>query len=246
VATVVPNWETTPDGTTTYEVLLTERALLRYADLRLWLGTAAATPATGGVPKVAIEAAGDFVQAAADKVWASATRTLTALGASLVQEIWDRATSALTTVGSIGKLIVDNLNATISSRASQTSADTIAGFLDTEIAAILALLDTEIAAIKAKTDLLPEGIKKNQALNNFVFLMVDANDHVTGKTGLSITATRSLDGGSFAACANAATEIASGLYKINLAASDLNADVVALRFTGTGADATIVKVKTSP
>lgn len=72
-----------------------------------WLNTAAATPATAGVPKVAIEAAGDFAQGAADKVWSTATRTLTSLGASLVQEIWDRATSALTTVGSIGKRLAD-------------------------------------------------------------------------------------------------------------------------------------------
>lgn len=39
VATVTPNWETTPDATTTYEVLLTEAALLRYADLQLWRGS---------------------------------------------------------------------------------------------------------------------------------------------------------------------------------------------------------------
>lgn len=83
----------------------------------------------------------EFAQAAADKVWASAARTLTSLGASLVQEIWDRATSALTTAGSIGKLLVDNLNATVSSRASQTSVDTIDDFVD-----------AEVAAIKAKTD----------------------------------------------------------------------------------------------
>jgi hypothetical protein len=80
----------------------------------------------------------------ATSVWASGTRTLTSLGASLVQEIWDRATSALTTVGSIGKLIVDNLNATVSSRASQTTLDTLDDFVD-----------TEVAAIKAKTDNLP-------------------------------------------------------------------------------------------
>jgi len=35
VASVAPNWETTPDGTTTYEVLLTEASILRFADLRL-------------------------------------------------------------------------------------------------------------------------------------------------------------------------------------------------------------------
>lgn len=58
------------------------------------------------------------------------------LAASAVQAIWDALTSALTTVGSIGKLLVDNVNATISSRASQTSLDTVDDFLDTEIAAI--------------------------------------------------------------------------------------------------------------
>jgi hypothetical protein len=88
--------------------------------------------------------ADSFAQAAADKVWSSAARTLTSLGASLVQEIWDRATSALATAGSIGKLIVDNLNATITSRSSQASVDTVDDFLD-----------TEVAAIKAKTDLIP-------------------------------------------------------------------------------------------
>lgn len=46
-----------------------------------------------------------------------------ALSAGGVQAIWDALTSALTTVGSIGKLIVDNLNAAISSRSSHSAAD---------------------------------------------------------------------------------------------------------------------------
>lgn len=66
------------------------------------------------------------------------------LSSAGVQAIWDALTSALTTVGSIGKLLVDNINATISSRASQTSVDTIDDYID-----------TEVAAIKAKTDNLP-------------------------------------------------------------------------------------------
>jgi hypothetical protein len=41
-----------------------------------------------------------------------------ALSAAGVQAIWDALTSALTTVGSIGKLLVDNINATISSRST--------------------------------------------------------------------------------------------------------------------------------
>lgn len=87
-----------------------------------------------------IQAAGDFAQAAADKVWSSATRTLTAFGFSVtvgtnndkngyalsatgIQDIWDALTTALTTAGSIGKLLVDNVNATISSRSSHSAAD---------------------------------------------------------------------------------------------------------------------------
>ncbi len=75
--------------------------------------------------------------------------------------------------------------------------------------------------------------------------MVDAIDHVTGKTGLTVTATRSIDGGAFASCANAPTEVSSGVYAIDLAAADLNGTVITLRFTGTGADATLLTVKTS-
>lgn len=54
-------------------------------------------------------------------VWANATRSLTdkagfSLSSAGVQAIWDALTSALTTTGSIGKRIVDNLDATVSSR----------------------------------------------------------------------------------------------------------------------------------
>lgn len=96
----------------------------------------------------------DILQTAADKVWGTAARTLTAfsfavdISATGLAAIWDRATSALTTVGSIGKRIVDfltgdafirigaagagltalgdtriaNLDATITSRSSHTAA----------------------------------------------------------------------------------------------------------------------------
>lgn len=88
-------------------------------------------------------------------------------------------------------------------------------------------------------------IKKNTALANFMFLMVDSTDHITPKTGLTITATRSIDGAVFAACVNSATEVANGMYKINLAATDLNGDVITLRFTGTGADARLITIVTT-
>lgn len=46
------------------------------------------------------------------------------LSSAAVQAIWDALTSALTTAGSIGKLLVDNINATISSRSTYAGGDT--------------------------------------------------------------------------------------------------------------------------
>ena len=49
------------------------------------------------------------------------------LSAGGIQAIWDALTSALTTAGSIGKLLVDNVNATISSRLASASITLSAG-----------------------------------------------------------------------------------------------------------------------
>lgn len=147
--------------------------------------------------------------------------------------------------------------------------DTVIGYIDTEVAAILAAVDTEIAAIKAVTDQFvfttanqvdataitvsdktgysltaDIRLKKNTAFSNFQFLMVDATDFATPETGVSVSAERVIDGGSFAACANSAAEVANGLYRINLDASDLNGDCITFRFTGTGCADTFLTVFT--
>ncbi len=93
---------------------------------------------------------------------------------------------------------------------------------------------------------LPSRITKNVALNNFMFLMIDSADHITGKTGLTVTAQRSIDGAAFASCANAVSEVSNGIYKINLAAADLNGNVITLLFTATGADARLITIVTQP
>ncbi len=54
------------------------------------------------------------------------------------------------TSGQAGYIIGTYINASISSRASQTSVDTIDDYVDTEIAAILAAVDTEIATILSR------------------------------------------------------------------------------------------------
>ena len=80
-----------------------------------------------------------------------------ALSSAGIQAIWDVLTSALTTVGSIGKLIVDNINATISSRSSHTAANvrTEMDSNSTQLAKLGtpdgASVSADIAAIKAET-----------------------------------------------------------------------------------------------
>jgi hypothetical protein len=89
------------------------------------------------------------------------------------------------------------------------------------------------------------GIKKNTALTAFPFLMTDSTTHAPA-TGLTVTATRSIDGAAFGACANSVAEIANGWYKITLAAADLNGNTIALKFTATGADQNNITIVTAP
>jgi hypothetical protein len=198
-----------------------------------------------------------------------------ALSAAGVQAIWDALTSALTTVGSVGKKLADWILGTDSKALVSTDAQDLSGTLDVNAKTVgdkagysisgtkttldalndlaqsdilsdaTAFAGASIAAIKAQTDNLPDGVKKNAALSNFMFLMVDSTDHVTPKTGLTVTATRSIDGAAFGACANSASELSNGVYKIDLAAADLNGDVITLRFTASGADDRLITVKTN-
>lgn len=85
--------------------------------------------------------------------------------------------------------------------------------------------------------------KKNTALAKFEFPMTDSTTHAP-KTGVTVTATRSIDGGAFASCANAVTELANGIYYIDLAATDLNGNVITLRFTGTASDDRLITIIT--
>lgn len=202
-----------------------------------------------------------------------------ALSSAGIQAIWDALTSALVTVGSVGKLLVDNINATISSRmatytqptgflaatfpatvASTTNITAATGVVlsgVTHTGAVIPTVTTvtndvgitqtgadKVWSTTART-LTNIGIKKNTALANFEFMLVDSTDHVTPKTGVTVTATRSIDGAAFGACANAVTELSNGIYKISLAAADLNGDVVTLRFTGTAADDRLLTIITT-
>lgn len=120
-------------------------------------------------------------------------------------------------------------------------------------------VDTEVAAIKAVTDLLPDAgalsslataaalttltttlnatrYQKNTGSQKVFFTLVDSTDHVTRKAGITVTATRSLNGAAFGSATGTVTEVASGVYYLTPSAGDINADDVVYRFTGTACD----------
>lgn len=91
----------------------------------------AATPAsvvgavgsvTGAVGSVTADVG--ITQAGADKVWASAARTLTAFSTALALSVWDVLETAIATASSIGLKLKTNLDAAISSRSTYAGADT--------------------------------------------------------------------------------------------------------------------------
>jgi hypothetical protein len=185
--------------------------------------------------------------AIADAICDEAINTGHAGANSLAKILYDNLNAPVATVDTVVDGIVTTLGAAgagLTTLATAANLAVVAGYLDTEVAAILAAVDTEVAAIKAKTDNLPEGIQKNTALNNFEFFMADSADHVSGKTGLTVTSARSIDGGAFGACANSAVQVGNGVYRIDLATTDLNGDIVTLRFSATGADDTVITIKT--
>jgi hypothetical protein len=110
--------------------------------------------------------------------------------------------------GTAGKIVGDNVNATISSRASQTSLDTLDDYVD-----------SEIGSIKTKTDQLVFTVA-NQ---------VDANALTGGGSGLTAAQTRSALG---LATANLDTQIAGLATPTNItsasgiAVSSIGANVV--------------------
>jgi hypothetical protein len=83
----------------------------------------------------------------ADAVWEEAIADHSGTAGSTAEALnaagsagdpWVTALPGAYGAGSAGKIVGDNLNATVSSRASQASVDAVDDFLDTEVAAILA------------------------------------------------------------------------------------------------------------
>lgn len=88
-------------------------------------------------------------------------------------------------------------------------------------------------------------VKKAAAFAKFPFMMTDSSAHAPA-TGKTVTATISKDGGSFAPLnsGDTVTEIANGIYEVDLDATDTNANNIILRFTASGCDDTFERITT--
>lgn len=79
---------------------------------------------------------------------------------------------------------------------------------------------------------------------NVMIFMTDSADHVTGKTGLTLTITASKDGAAFASISPTVTERGNGWYSLALDATMTNTlGDLALHVTGTGADPSDVAMR---
>jgi hypothetical protein len=261
--TVIPNWETTPSTDTTYDILQTDLLVVAAkANATAWNGTAIADDIYDLLGIVAIGTAqsvdATHIQLAAataitDDVIIGATvhvysstngfherRIITDWVSSTDTALVDAWTQ--TPTGTIKYIVYATAPGSVSSPipadlrwmlGGAQSATDLKDFADTGY---------DPATHKA-TALLGnvQGIKKNTAFADFTFPMYDGTDPTTLKTGLTVTATRSLAGAAFGSCANAVAEIGTtGVYVIDLAAADLNADAVGLRFTAAGAVPNII------
>jgi hypothetical protein len=73
-------------------------------------------------------------------------------GAASAGDPWTTALPGAYSAGSAGYIVGTNVNATVSSRASQTSVDTVDDFLDTEVAAIKAKTDSLTFTVSGQVD----------------------------------------------------------------------------------------------
>lgn len=87
---------------------------------------------------------------------------------------------------------------------------------------------------------------KNATYSDIPFKMIDSSDNVSGKTGLTITAKRSIDGGAFLNGTGTVSEISDGNYQYDASAADMNGNKIILRFTATGALPTEITLFTTP
>jgi hypothetical protein len=155
------------------------------------------TAATAATPTAAAVTGAVGSVTAGVTVTTNNDKTGYALSSAGIQAIWDALTSALTTVGSIGKLLVDNINAAIGSASTHSAADVWAvatrvltantNLNDPTPAAIRTEMDsnsTQLAAIVEDTNITVPGLiaALNDPTTAAIVAAIMAEDLESGKT----------------------------------------------------------------
>lgn len=162
----VDTWTTTPSGTIVYKIFATPPASATAIPAvnvtqvggsttdvsALATNVAAILVDTGTTLDTKLNTIDDFLDTEIAAIladtnelqtdWANGGRLDLLLdSASSAGDPWGTALPGAYGAGTAGKIIGDNINATISSRASQTSVDTVDDLLDTELAAVKTVVD---------------------------------------------------------------------------------------------------------
>jgi len=174
VATLAASWETTPDNTTAYTIVVTEFWAARQANVTAWNGTIVATPATAGIPDVNTKNAGNTAWAsgaitaasiATDAIDADALKSDAVAEIAVAVRDIDNTTPAGSSLGAAVNSAAsagDPWNTSIPGAYAAGKAGYIIGTnLDALVSSRLASAsytapsNSDITAIKAKTDNLP-------------------------------------------------------------------------------------------
>lgn len=235
--------------------LIVEADGMAYADAREWLGGTIATPTVTGVPEVDIT----YLLGTAwltpqtpgtpdvnvvqwnELATVALPLTPTVAGRQLDVSVGGEAGIDWANVGS-PTTPVDLSGTTISTSQTVASVSGAVGSVTGNVGGNVAGSVGSVTAAVAITS----NVKKNQALAGFQFLMTDSTNHAPA-TGLTVTVTRSIDGGAFAAgTLSAVTEVGNGTYAVDFGAGDLNGNVIVLQATAPASDTTFERIVTQP
>lgn len=181
-------------------------------------------PSGGSAPTVGQIADAVWDETLADHLTAGSTGA-SLNGAGSAGDPWTTALPGAYGAGTAGKIIGDNINATISSRATQTSVDTIDGIVDDILVDTGTTLQAEVDGIQADTEDIQSRLPAALVAGR-----IDASVGAMAADVVTAAAIAADAIGSSELAATAVTEIQSGLaLAVDLATVDTVVDAIKLK-----------------
>ena len=235
VATVGVAWGTVPDNTSVFTIAAfgpvqaTVSGTVN-ANVIQWNSAGVAVPNVAGVPLIDLE------------YWDGAAIAEPSTDGVPDVNVLNWKNGAVPTVNQTGVPLVD-LKYTLGTLSPATAGAVRADAVTGAVGSVTGAVGSVVANVAVTSN-----IKANQALAKFQFLMRDSTNH-NPATGKTVTCTRSIDGGAFAAGALAnVAEVSSavGTYTVDFGAGDLNGKVIVLRATAAACDDCFERILTVP